>query len=686
MPTFFLAQEKDHDRNPVGVTLPLTPVPLDPLPKTPLVSILISNYNYAPFLPEAIESCLRQTYPHLEIVVCDDGSTDGSQRILEHYHSFDARIKPIYQANGGQSFALNAALRNSTGEIICLLDGDDIFLPEKVELVVKAFAADSCSGFAVNRMRLVDKTRKYLGPIPLLYDLPSGWRGAFLSAEGPHILLGLPPTSGLSLRRLAAEAIFPLPVGLKIYSDSLIQVLAPLATSIVAIETPLSEYRVHGDNLAGVSRFTETRLRNIATYEREIWSAWRRYLTSPHSGLPPDFPLPSTSAPSLMEYAYARFRSDKNSKAIYQAVPHGCIQALPRPHQLYWKVSPTLPDWLFRKSFDFVYGQTRLKIITRRLLMRLRDWPWLGGGIDKRNSTRANSPSAVSTKSQSTCSRSESMATGTMARRVRPMASSAQRASFDVLGVNLNATQIPDVVAQMEEWICGRGPCHCIAATSMHGIVEAQGDPTFKRTLNTTDLNVPDGMPLIWMGRRQGHFLPRRVYGPDVLLAFCKMTDGCGYRHFFYGGEPGVAEKLAKSLQARFPGLRTVGTLSPPFRPLTAEENENIVNQISNASPDIVWVGLGTPKQERWMHEHKNSLRVPVLVGVGAAFNILAGRRRQAPRWMREHGLEWLFRLLQEPRRLWRRYLIYGTQFTAYLLLESLGLKKFPPAGKASNS
>src|SRR5437660_1937517 len=162
MPTFVLARQKGHDRNPVGVTLPLTPVPLDPLPKTPLVSILISNYNYAPFLPEAIESCLRQTYPHLEIVVCDDGSTDGSQRILECYHSLDARIKPIYQANGGQSLALNAALRNSTGEIICLLDGDDVFLPEKVELVVKAFAADSCSGFAVNRMRLVDKTRKYL--------------------------------------------------------------------------------------------------------------------------------------------------------------------------------------------------------------------------------------------------------------------------------------------------------------------------------------------------------------------------------------------------------------------------------------------------------------------------------------------------------------------------------------------
>jgi len=169
------------------------------------------------------------------------------------------------------------------------------------------------------------------------------------------------------LRRLAAEAIFPLPAGLKIYSDSLIQVLAPLATSIVAVETPLSEYRVHGNNLAGVSRFTETRLRNIATYEREIWNAWRRYLASPRSGLPPDFPLP-TSATSLMEYAYARFRSDKNSKAVYQAVPGSCIQALPPPHQLYWKVSPTLPDWLFRKSFDFVYGQTRLKIITRRLL------------------------------------------------------------------------------------------------------------------------------------------------------------------------------------------------------------------------------------------------------------------------------------------------------------------------------
>jgi glycosyltransferase involved in cell wall biosynthesis len=312
----------------------------------------------------------------VEIIVCDDGSTDGSRKILQHYQSLDWRFKPIWQPNGGQSLALNAALRKSTGEIISLLDADDVFLPEKVELVVKALLADPRSGLVVNRMRLVDKSRKYVGAIPSLYNLPRGWHGAFLSAEGPHLLLGLPPTSGLSLRRAVAEVIFPLPNGLAAYSDTLLQVIAPLATSIAAIETPLSEYRVHGGNVAGVYRFTEYRLRKVAKYEREIWGAWRRYLASPCSGLPADFPLPSKSSQSLIDYAYARFRSDKNSRAIYRRVPRSRIQTLPRPHKLYWKISTMLPDWLFRESFDFVYGQTRMKMIVRRLLMRLKTWLW----------------------------------------------------------------------------------------------------------------------------------------------------------------------------------------------------------------------------------------------------------------------------------------------------------------------
>jgi len=256
-------------------------------------------------------------------------------------------------------------------------------------------------------------------------------------------------------------------------------------------------------------------------------------------------------------------------------------------------------------------------------------------------------------------------------------------ARLRVLGVRVDPVQIPDVVAQMMERIRERDGCHSIAATGMHGVVEAQHDPELKQILNATDLVVPDGMPLVWLGRRQGHPLRTRVYGPDLLLAFCEQSAGQGYRHFFYGGEPGVAERLAESLRARFPGLNVVGTYSPPFRPLTATEYEEIVHLIGRAAPDVLWVGLGTPKQERWMHEHKDKLRVPVLVGVGAAFDMLSGGKKQAPRWMREHGLEWFFRLMQEPRRLWRRYLVYGAQFIAYIVLESLGLKKFDASGSS---
>jgi N-acetylglucosaminyldiphosphoundecaprenol N-acetyl-beta-D-mannosaminyltransferase len=184
-------------------------------------------------------------------------------------------------------------------------------------------------------------------------------------------------------------------------------------------------------------------------------------------------------------------------------------------------------------------------------------------------------------------------------------------------------------------------------------------------------------MPLVWLGRRRGLHLPRRVYGPDLLLEFCETTAGRGYRHFFYGGEPGVPERVAESLKRRFPAIEVCGTFSPPFRPLNPEEDKEIVALISRAAPDVLWVGLGTPKQERWMHEHRDQLHVPVMVSVGAAFNILAGRRNQAPQWMREHGLEWLFRLFQEPRRLWRRYLVYGAQFPVYLAIDTLHSKGF---------
>jgi N-acetylglucosaminyldiphosphoundecaprenol N-acetyl-beta-D-mannosaminyltransferase len=260
-----------------------------------------------------------------------------------------------------------------------------------------------------------------------------------------------------------------------------------------------------------------------------------------------------------------------------------------------------------------------------------------------------------------------------------PMAHASQleAASYEVLGVRVDAVQIPDVVSRMEEWIKRRDACRYIAVTDMHSLMQAQHAESFKRILLDADLVVPDGFPLVWLGRRKGIALRRRVYGPELMERFCEESTAQGYRHFFYGGAQGVAEDLSIRLTARFPALQIAGTYCPPFRPLTQQEDEQVVSMINGVRADVVWVGLGAPKQERWMSEHQARLKVPVLVGVGAAFDFHTGRIAQAPLWMREHGLEWLFRLLREPGRLWRRYLIYGTQFVALVLLESLGLKKF---------
>ena len=252
------------------------------------------------------------------------------------------------------------------------------------------------------------------------------------------------------------------------------------------------------------------------------------------------------------------------------------------------------------------------------------------------------------------------------------MTAIAPGAPFKVLGIPIAAVQIPDVVAKMEEWIAGRERSHYVCVANVHVIMEGRQDPSFGEVLRSADLCVPDGMPLIWVGRAHGRALNNRVYGPDLMIDFCRSTKDAGYTHFFLGGKTGVAEKLSHELQSRFPGVQVAGIYSPPFRPLTQEEDDAITAEINRVAPDVLWVGLGCPKQERWMREHRDKLRVPVVVGVGQAFDIHSGEAPQAPIWMRKNGLEWLYRLYREPRRLWRRYLIYNTKFIFTLLFETL--------------
>lgn len=344
------------------------PISLAPLPSRPLVSILMSNHNYSSYLGEAIESCLQQSYGHFELIICDDGSIDASATIVKQYQSLDRRIRAIYQASAGQATALNAAFRESSGEIICLLDSDDVLASNKLQCVLNAFRAAPGSGLVANRMLRVNSNRKYLGQIPAFYQFPSGWHGPSLFLSGPRMLAGLPPTSGLSLRRCVAEAVFPLPLRLKTCAETVVQYIGPLITPVVAIRDPLGEYRIHDNNAQARATFTEEHVRKLVAFEKEIWRAWRHYVASACSGLSSDFPVPLREAPSLFSYAYARFRSNPKFREIYESIPRDFLRTLPLPYQWFWRASVLLPDWLFRRCFDFIYGQTSAKISMGRVL------------------------------------------------------------------------------------------------------------------------------------------------------------------------------------------------------------------------------------------------------------------------------------------------------------------------------
>jgi N-acetylglucosaminyldiphosphoundecaprenol N-acetyl-beta-D-mannosaminyltransferase len=226
----------------------------------------------------------------------------------------------------------------------------------------------------------------------------------------------------------------------------------------------------------------------------------------------------------------------------------------------------------------------------------------------------------------------------------------------NILGVGVSTMDMTDAVKTIDRWVCEKTP-NFVCVTGVHGVMESQRDLHLRAIHNRAGMVTADGMPLVWMGRRLGHSHMQRVYGPDLMRTIIALSPTRGYRHFFFGGGPGVADRLATALKAAHPGLNVVGTHCPPFRPLSRDEDAAIVNELNAAEPDIIWVGLSTPKQEYWMASHVGRLNASALIGVGAAFDFLAGTKRQAPPWMQRNGLEWLFRLASEPRRLWRRYL-----------------------------
>ncbi len=245
----------------------------------------------------------------------------------------------------------------------------------------------------------------------------------------------------------------------------------------------------------------------------------------------------------------------------------------------------------------------------------------------------------------------------------------------NVLGVGIHATDMSGTVAAIQSAV-DHNVRGYITFTGVHGIMESQGDLELKRILNGSLLSPSDGRPAVWVGWLRGFFKMRQVPGPDVMLRVCAQSPENGYTHFFYGGNTGVADELKRSFTQRFPGLKVVGTYCPPFRPLNDREEADLIRKVSEAKPDFFWIGLSTPKQERFMHRYIDKLEVKLFIGVGAAFDFHTGRIKDSPGWVKALGAGWINRIFQDPKRLWKRYLINNPKFIYAVTLQLLGIVK----------
>lgn len=248
---------------------------------------------------------------------------------------------------------------------------------------------------------------------------------------------------------------------------------------------------------------------------------------------------------------------------------------------------------------------------------------------------------------------------------------------INVLGVGISEINYETALEQIRAALTERRKGY-ITVTGVHGVSESQEDEALREIHNASFLTTPDGMPMTWMGRLNGSKIINRVYGPTLMLRVLEESVGRGWRHFFYGGGDGVAEELKANLEQRYPGLNIVGTYTPPFRPLNEEEEAGLARQVAELRPDCFWVGLSTPKQERFMSAYLSKLDTTLMFGVGAAFDFHAGKVAQAPPVLQQAGLEWVYRTYKEPKRLWKRYFKNNPLFIGRALGQLTGLRKYP--------
>jgi len=247
-----------------------------------------------------------------------------------------------------------------------------------------------------------------------------------------------------------------------------------------------------------------------------------------------------------------------------------------------------------------------------------------------------------------------------------------------VLGTEVHMVEIPEIISRMEHWIeKEHETCHHVVNSGMHGVMAAHRDPQLRKIFKSVDLFALDGILMIMVARIRGFKIRKKNTGPDTLWEFARISSEKGYTNYFYGDEEPVLQALEEQLKKKFPDLKIVGHRSPPFRPLSAEEDAADVDAINKAAPDVLWVGLGMPKQEQWIYEHRSQLKTVIAIGAGAAFKFASGDVNRGPSSMRNLGFEWLWRLASEPKRIWRRVFIDAPQFIGLVALELVGLRKF---------
>lgn len=356
-------------RMPGVRTSVLPALPLTPLHANPAVSVLITSYNYGQFLGQAIESALGQSYSPHEVIVSDDGSHDDSCEIAEGYSRRGEPVRLLRGKHQGMAGSLNAAFKASSGAIVCLLDADDYFLPGKIEAVVSAFCSEPGAGFAVHRAQMVDQHDRHRGVYPLLRSLP---RGDCLEAtlHNAGVLMGLPPSSSLSLRREVALSIFPISTHFSGYAEQVIHRIAPLVTSICAIDRPLSVWRLHGRKDHDSACVAAERLERELTYMRDLWFEQSNYLIARSPELAKRMPaLESNTLYMRMRYMQLKLLGDPAARECHSAL---CALSEPRgsPVDFFWRHSLHLPRPLFQKCVDLLHTQS----IWKEWMARAAHW------------------------------------------------------------------------------------------------------------------------------------------------------------------------------------------------------------------------------------------------------------------------------------------------------------------------